>query len=152
MNKENPVRYILTSMVQWNYGLMLVVGWGENHCSIISATHLPTSPQCDRRHDRMRRERPSPCTKRDVGVTFYNANPAPNYATCGAVMSVTDETCACYNGLRDHVALFAALPVIPIADSVRLLVPAGLPMVPRRALPATAITGFRNALSETAAN
>ena len=44
----------------------------------------------------------------------------PNYATYGAVLSVTDETCNCYNGLRGQLALVPPRPVVPVADAARL--------------------------------
>lgn len=47
----------------------------------------------------------------------------PNYATYGAVMSLFDPTCSCYNGLRGSIALIPSVEVNPIAESERLTVP-----------------------------
>ena len=67
----------------------------------------------------------------------------PNYPTHGAMMSVTDETCACYNGLRGNVALVPPVTFTPVADDQRLSQPATLPINSVAAtseLPRTALT------------
>lgn len=66
----------------------------------------------------------------------------PNYPTHGAVMSVTDETCACYNGLRGNVALVPPKEFKPVANTQRLSKPAPLPVTAAAtaALPNTPLT------------
>ena len=47
----------------------------------------------------------------------------PNYASYGAILDVTDETCACYNGIRGNAALIPYVPGPMIDDDHRLSMP-----------------------------
>ncbi len=63
----------------------------------------------------------------------------PNYATYGAVMSLFDPTCSCYNGLRGSIALIPAVEVKPIPESDRLVVPAARKAAAHQDLPDSAL-------------
>ena len=44
----------------------------------------------------------------------------PNFAAYGAILSIIDETCRCYNGIRGQAALIPEVPIEPIANNERL--------------------------------
>jgi outer membrane protein assembly factor BamB/SAM-dependent methyltransferase len=61
----------------------------------------------------------------------------PNYATYGAVMSVTDETCNCYNGMRGNAGLIPWVEPEAMPERARLTkAPMALPAVTPAVLPA----------------
>jgi len=73
-------------------------------------------------------------TSYQTGLTRGNCA-MPNYATHGALISVTDETCSCYNGLRGQTALIPESPITPISENERLTQPAAIPADAPSALP-----------------
>ena len=53
----------------------------------------------------------------------------PNYPTYGAVMTTTDETCSCYNGLRGKTAFVPREPHVFVANDQRLSTPVTMAVV-----------------------
>lgn len=73
---------------------------------------------------------------RSYQVSLTRGNCAmPNYPTYGAVISVFDETCSCYNGLRGSAALVPAQELVIVPDDQRLSVPSNAAVVANAELP-----------------
>ena len=74
---------------------------------------------------------------RSYQVSLTRGNCAmPNYPTYGAVISVFDETCSCYNGIRGSAALIPATEMVVIAQADRLSTPTTIKAVANAELPA----------------